>query len=66
MAIKLTDKTIMAGAAIGAFTQDPTDHPIAGVVGLGIGAYMGSVIKPQIIGNTIGALPESSRIKINS
>ena len=31
-------RLILAGAAIGAYTQDPVDNPIAGLTGLGIGA----------------------------
>lgn len=34
-------RLMLAGAAIGAFTQDPENHPITGMAGMGIGAYIG-------------------------
>lgn len=34
----------MIGAGLGAYTQDPLDHPIAAAVGAGIGGYAASVM----------------------
>ena len=42
-------KFIIAGAALGASTQDPIQNPVAGFMGLGIGAYVGSKFSPKIV-----------------
>ena len=46
-------RLILAGAAIGAYTQDPVDNPIAGLTGLGIGALTGSMIEPVVVGRRL-------------
>ena len=35
-------RLMLAGAALGAYTQDPENHPIMGLAGVGIGAYVGA------------------------
>ena len=57
---------MLAGAAIGAYTQDPTEHPVAGLVGLGIGAYVGNSINVEVVGMTDRAKPASESIRIDS
>ena len=58
-------KLMLAGAAIGAYTQDPTEHPVAGVVGMGIGAYVGNSIKAEVIAKTNVAKVQSENIRVD-
>lgn len=61
----INPKITIAGAAIGAYTQDPIDNPIAGTVGLGIGAYIGSTIKPEIIGKEAPLVKPESVFRVS-
>ena len=56
---------MLAGAAIGAYTQDPTEHPVAGVVGMGIGAYVGNSIKAEVVAKTNVAKVQSENIRVD-
>lgn len=41
---------ILAGAAIGGWTQDPIESPLAASIGVGIGAFVGSQIEAEVVG----------------
>ena len=38
-------RLVIIGGAIGAYTQNPEDHPIAAIAGMGLGAYVGNEIE---------------------
>ena len=38
-------KLLLGGAIIGGFTQEPEDHPIMGLMGVGLGAFIGSELE---------------------
>ena len=38
-------KLVLGGAIIGGFTQEPEDHPIMGLMGVGLGAFIGSELE---------------------
>ena len=36
------------GATAGAYSQDPNDHPLAGIAGAAIGGYIGAKVSTDI------------------
>lgn len=58
-------KFLLAGAAVGAYTQDPTEHPLAGLTGAAIGAYVGNNIKLEVVGKSREAMTSAEAIRID-
>lgn len=61
----INTKLMIGGAAIGAYSQDPIDSPISATIGMGIGAYIGYNINPQLIAKEASVKSSDELLKIS-